>query len=142
MTYKLASIPGDGIRKRGDLRPTLQRPLIGIGAPAVFFVPQTCYLLGVRTIVPENPDVANSVGAITSEVAVRRQLKVKPTSEGFFTIEGVQGEKVFSNFDQAYCGALDELKSRVQQRTHATIVPRSISIHKVKNRDCNPQIFK
>ena len=41
MTYKLASIPGDGIGREVISDLTLQRPLIGIGAPAVFFIPQT-----------------------------------------------------------------------------------------------------
>jgi len=105
-----------GVGRDYSVNITLHRPLIGIGAPAAFFVPLAGKLLGARTIVPENADVANAVGAITSKVVVRRQLKVKPTSEGFFTIEGVEGEKVFSDFDQAYSYALDELKSRVQQQ--------------------------
>lgn len=95
---------------------TLHRSLIGIGAPAAFFIPSAGKLLGARTIIPENADVANAVGAITSKVVIRRQLKVKPTNEGFFSIEGVEGGKVFSDFDQAYTYALDELKNRVQQQ--------------------------
>jgi N-methylhydantoinase A/oxoprolinase/acetone carboxylase beta subunit len=56
--------------RKGDLELTarLSRPIVGIGAPALFFVPSLERLLHTKVVVPPNHDVGNAVGAICSQV--------------------------------------------------------------------------
>jgi hypothetical protein len=93
----------------------LHRPVIGIGAPAMYFVPRAGEALGTKTILPPDADVANAVGAITSQVMVRKQIQIKPGDDGRFIIEGIEGAKSFEDFDQANDWAIEELRNRIIQ---------------------------
>ena len=93
----------------------LHRPVIGIGAPAMYFVPRAGEALGTQTILPPDADVANAVGAITSQVMVRKQIQIKPGDDGRFIIEGIEGAKSFEDFGQANDWAVAELKNRILQ---------------------------
>jgi len=95
------------------------RPVIGIGAPAACFVPRAAEWMGTEAILPSDADVANAVGAITSEVMVRQQVWIAPDNDGAFLIEGIEGARRFTDFDQAHAWALDELKRRVRDRGRA-----------------------
>jgi N-methylhydantoinase A/oxoprolinase/acetone carboxylase beta subunit len=93
----------------------LHRPVIGIGAPAAYFVPRAGEVLGTKTILPPDADVANAIGAITSQVMVRKQIQIKPGNDGHFTITGIKGTRRFSDFDQANEWAIGELKTKIIQ---------------------------
>ncbi len=90
----------------------LHRPVIGIGAPATHFVPRAGSALGAKIILPPDADVANAVGAITSEVRVSRQVQIKPGSDGDFIVTGIEGVRSFRDFDQANDWALGALKDK------------------------------
>ncbi len=98
---------------------TLNRPVIGIGAPIAHFLPQAAKLLGTRAILPEHADVANAIGAITSHIAVRRKLKVKPGQEGGFLIEGLAGALHFATLQDAEAHAKNELGLMVRKIARA-----------------------
>jgi hypothetical protein len=83
--------------------------VVGIGAPIHFFLPHAAKTLGTEAVVPENADVANAIGAITSNVVVKRQLRIIPDEEGGFLIEGLAGVRHFKKFDDADAFARDEL---------------------------------
>ena len=91
----------------------LHNPIIGIGAPAHFFLPKAGELLQAETILPEDADVANALGAITSNVVVRCQAKIKPSSNGYFVIEGFEGAQSFRTFDEANDWTEDQLRQKV-----------------------------
>jgi N-methylhydantoinase A/oxoprolinase/acetone carboxylase beta subunit len=98
---------------------TLNRPVIGIGAPIAHFLPQAAKLLGTRAILPEHADVANAIGAITSHIAVRRRLKVKPDQDGGFLIEGLAGALHFETLQEAEAHAKNELGILVRKIARA-----------------------
>ena len=50
---------------------------------------------------PEHASVANAIGAITSNVVVKRQLRIIPDEEGGFLIEGLAGVRHFKKFEDA-----------------------------------------
>jgi N-methylhydantoinase A/oxoprolinase/acetone carboxylase beta subunit len=56
--------------RRGSASMTakINKPIIGIGAPANLFVPRLEFILDTKVIVPENHDVGNAVGAVCSQV--------------------------------------------------------------------------
>ena len=90
-------------------------PVIGIGAPVHYFLPQAGKRLNARVIIPENADVANAVGAITSHVMIKRKLSIKTDSFGRFVVEGVAGTQQFRNIEAAEAWAVEYLKSHVRE---------------------------
>jgi N-methylhydantoinase A/oxoprolinase/acetone carboxylase beta subunit len=79
----------------------LRPPMVGVGAPIGHFLPEVAQLLGAQTLLPEFHEVANAVGAITSQVSIKRQVAIKPDSAGGFYIEGLSGGRRFKELDAA-----------------------------------------
>ncbi len=109
----------NGGGKDYSVRFTLNRPVIGIGAPIAHFLPQAARLLGTKAILPEHADVANAIGAITSHIAVRRNLKIKPDQDGGFLIEGLAGARHFETLQDAEAHAKTELGILVRKTARA-----------------------
>jgi hypothetical protein len=57
---------------------TLDRPVVGIGAPAHVFLPPLLERLGCDVIIPKDHDVGNAVGAVCSQVSVSAEVSVFP----------------------------------------------------------------
>ena len=119
------------------VRIDLKRPVVGIGAPIHFFLPRAAKALGTEAILPENADVANAIGAITSNVVVKRQLRIIPDEEGGFLIEGLAGVRHFKKFEDADDFARKELVQRV--RNLARIAGTSAQEIKLKIEDKIPK---
>jgi len=96
------------------VRIDLKRPVVGIGAPIHFFLPRAAEALGAKVVVPQDADVANAIGAITSNVVVKRHVRIIPNQEGGFLIEGLAGARHFKKFDEADAFARDELARMVR----------------------------
>jgi N-methylhydantoinase A/oxoprolinase/acetone carboxylase beta subunit len=91
-----------------------KRPVIGIGAPIAFFLPRAAAMVGARAVLPEHADVANAIGAITSNVVIERQVRIIPGGDGGFLIEGLSGARRFKAFDEADTVAKNELAGMVR----------------------------
>ena len=91
----------DGDRRAFAVRFELRRPIIGVGAPIDHFLPEVAQVLGARAVVPDFHDVANAVGAIVSQVSIKRQAAIKPDPAGGFYIEGLSGHQRFQALDAA-----------------------------------------
>ncbi len=94
---------------------TLKFPIVGIGAPVARFLPAAAELLHTRAVIPDDADVANAIGAITSQVVVRRQLSIRPDDQGRFQIEGVTDQRRFASLDQADHHALETICEQVRR---------------------------
>jgi N-methylhydantoinase A/oxoprolinase/acetone carboxylase beta subunit len=94
----------------------LKHPVIGVGAPIKFFLPQAVTLFKTKAILPEHADVANAIGAITSHVFIKKQLRIVPGAEGGFIVEGISGARKFKNIDDADRFAREELANIVHER--------------------------
>lgn len=77
----------------------LNHPVVGLGAPARFFVPDAAALLGAEVVIPPHAQVANAVGAITSKVVVRRQVTIHPVTPGGFAARGFPEPLVAEELD-------------------------------------------
>jgi N-methylhydantoinase A/oxoprolinase/acetone carboxylase beta subunit len=119
------------------VRIDLKRPVVGIGAPIHFFLPRAAKALGTKAVLPENADVANAIGAITSNVVVKRQLRIIPDEEGGFLIDGLADVRHFKKFEDADAFARDELVQRV--RDLARIAGTSAQEIKLKIEDKIPK---
>lgn len=98
----------------------LKRPVVGIGAPIAYFLPKAAKALGAEAILPEDADVANAIGAITSRVVVKRQVRIVPGVGRGFTIEGLSNAGIFNEFEDAYSFAVDELVRLVRKQGRAS----------------------
>ncbi|PIE61905.1 MAG: hydantoinase/oxoprolinase [Desulfobacterales bacterium] len=94
-----------------------KQPVIGIGAPIRYFLPQAVTPFGGEAVMPEDADVANAIGAVTSKVMIRRQLSIIPGSGGF-TIEGISGNQRFKDFEKADAFAKEELTRMIRDLGH------------------------
>lgn len=91
----------------------LRRPIVGIGAPVHFFLPQAAQLLGTEAVVPPHADVANAIGAITSSVCVHQRVEICPTDAGRYAISGLEGAPTYTNLEDATQYATEELRRSV-----------------------------
>ncbi|MFV0437447.1 MAG: hydantoinase/oxoprolinase family protein [Desulfopila sp.] len=101
------------------LKVQIEQPIIGIGAPIGHFLPQAAARLGAASIIPENAEVANAIGAITSRIRLRRQLQIRPDDHGRFLVEGIHGGKVFTSPDLAEVWAVDYLRDTLRRKARA-----------------------
>ena len=97
----------------------LKRPLVGLGAAAEFFLREPARLLSAELLIPENADVANAVGAITSMVHVSCRGSVVPSSDGSYFLSGVEGNLKFSDFDSAHSALVLRLEQDVRELAKA-----------------------
>lgn len=91
----------------------LKRPVIGIGAPIKYFLPRAAKFLTAEAVLPEDADVANAIGAITSNVSVKKQLRIISGEQGGFIVEGIPGNPWFKDFPDADLFARDNLTRMV-----------------------------
>ena len=101
------------------VRINLKRPVVGIGAPIHFFLPRAAEALGAEAVLPQDADVANAIGAITSNVVVNRHVRIVPNQEGGFLIEGLAGAGHFQKFDEADAFAREQLARMVRDLARA-----------------------
>ncbi len=97
-------------------------PIIGIGAPAAFFLPAAAGLLHTEAVIPVDGDVANAIGAITSGVLVERRAAIQPDEQGLFHVQGLPGAPVFKELEaaEAFCvRALGEVVRELAGRSGA-----------------------
>jgi N-methylhydantoinase A/oxoprolinase/acetone carboxylase beta subunit len=102
---------GSSFKVHFQLRP----PMVGVGAPIGHFLPAVTQFLEARTLLPEFHDVANAVGAITSQVSIQRQVSIKPDSAGGFYIEGLAGSRRFKDLDAAEGYAQSALAEEIRR---------------------------
>ncbi|MFW6133758.1 MAG: DUF1638 domain-containing protein [Planctomycetota bacterium] len=102
-----------GGSQRYRVRVSLSRPIVGIGAPARFFLPPAGERMDTEVVIPPDAEVANAVGAVTSSVSVRRQVSIAPTESGRYAIEGIAGAPTFRRLTAAHEHAVDALRRRI-----------------------------
>ncbi len=93
---------------------TLRRPIIGLGAPVHFFLPQAARLLGTQAVIPRHADVANAIGAITSHVVVTRHARIEPNAAGGYAVHGLSEARDFARLDDAHAHAVAGLERLVR----------------------------
>jgi len=104
----------DGVGEDFSLSIECHRPVVGIGAPAGWFIPRAASLLNARAIICEDADVANAIGAITSNVVVRHAVRIKPDGDGGYSVEGLADAPRFGAFSEAELWARERLEGHVR----------------------------
>ncbi|MCF8109540.1 MAG: DUF1638 domain-containing protein [Desulfohalobiaceae bacterium] len=104
-----------GGKRRYSISARLAHPIIGIGAPAHYFLPNAGRQLNAEVVIPEDADVANALGAITSHVLIRQKVSIKPDHLGRFVVENIAGGRQFAQIEKAEAWAIEQLKESVQK---------------------------
>lgn len=112
-------------------------PIIGIGAPVHYFLPDAGQRLNAKVIIPENADVANALGAITSCITIKQRASIRPDDLGHFIVEGIMGCKSFRNIDKAEAWAVEQLKNSVQQMGRTAGTSRKTVEMEIRDRIVN-----
>ncbi len=97
------------------LKAAIRHPVIGIGAPASYFLPKSCKLLGAEVLIPDNADVANAIGAITGSISLRNSLTIQPSNDGRFRVIGITGIPFFTTLENAEQWVLKYLQERLRE---------------------------
>ncbi len=113
-----------------SLQATFLRPIIGVGAPVAFFLPGAAGRFGCPILLPDDGDVANALGAITSQVLVRRRLAIRPDGYGRFVVDGVSGAPSFASLETAEKWARVHLRTVIlDEARHAGTSGAAVAIH-------------
>ena len=82
--------------------------------PAGAFLPQACSRLGAEAIIPHDADVANAIGAVTSQVVVSKTARIRPNDLGRYAVDGLPGARDFATLADAERHAVGELERIVR----------------------------
>ena len=80
---------------------SLERPLLGVGAPVGAFLPQAAANLSTRLIVPRHAEVANAFGAITGRVVERTEVIIRPHRLDGFNLMAADLQARFDTLEEA-----------------------------------------
>lgn len=107
-----------GMAKTGGLEMAsrLDRPVVGIGAPAHVYVPMVERLLGTQVIIPHDHDVGNAVGAVCSMVAESVEVQIHKRDNTFFVYIPDQEPIEVDRLEQALYAAKEGAAAYVRKR--------------------------
>jgi len=111
-----------------EISTRLTRPIVGIGAPAKFFVPKLEGLLHTNVVVPENHEVGNAVGAVCSKVFDSVIIQVHPRGGQFNIITPFSEPLMVDRLEEAIARgsamAQDHVAEQVRSSGGANVVTR------------------
>ena len=94
-----------------EMRPKVTVPIIGIGAPSKYLMEDIGTRLGSKVMFPENYDVGNAIGAVSSKVVESMSAMVTPTNDFRFKLEvPYLGPSYYSNIDSAISAGRSSLE--------------------------------
>lgn len=108
----------DEKKTQHGLKAAFAHPIIGIGAPTPYFLPEAGRLLGAKIIIPQNADVANALGAITSHIRVHNSITIQPTSSGHYAVIGIAENPRFTSLEIAEEWVLNYLQASLRRDAH------------------------
>lgn len=85
-----------------DIMPRFKIPIVGIGAPSRYMMEDLAERLNAEVIFPQDNDVGNAVGAITSKISESLSATVTPTPDyRFMANVPFMGSSYYSHLDTA-----------------------------------------
>ena len=82
-------------------------------------MPAIAKSLGAVADIPEHADVANAVGAITSDVVLTKNAYVMPSASGNYVVRGLVTTNTFPEFEEAFKFAVDNVHKDLLQKAKA-----------------------
>jgi N-methylhydantoinase A/oxoprolinase/acetone carboxylase beta subunit len=102
------------LNKKGLLKmlPKIDVPIVGIGAPAKFLMYDIGERLGTKAVFPEDFDVGNAIGAVSSKVVESLSATVTPTNDYRYKLEvPYLGPSYYSRMESAVSAGRSSLEN-------------------------------
>ncbi len=112
----LHAAAGEKTFPRLSLRTTLDRPIVGIGAPASILIGPLATRMEARVIVPPNHDVGNAVGAVCSEITESISIEISPIGDKFLVFWQFSAPMQYSHLEEAVSSARIQAERYVMER--------------------------
>ena len=113
--YLLRASSASGEGTLVDFSVRLDRPVIGLGAPAPAYYPAVAARLGTRAVVPGHAGVANAVGAVVGRVRIRARGTITKPDDGQYRVFAGTHPRDFPALDTATTHARKTLESQARQ---------------------------
>ena len=110
---RAASNPGEDALVDFSVR--LDRPVVGLGAPAPVYYPAVAARLGTRAVVPEHAGVANAVGAVVGGVRVQATGTITKPDDGLYRVFAGAGPRDFPDLEIATAHARRVLEAQARK---------------------------
>lgn len=114
--YLLDLASGARPSRLARLNPSIQRKIVGIGAPAHIYLPMIQERLGTEVIVPENHEVGNAVGAVCSQIVETTRVVVFPKEHKYTVFAHFYGSVEYEHIEQAVGRARTMAAEYVRER--------------------------
>ena len=98
-----------------DFSVRLDRPVIGLGAPAPAYYPAVASRLGTRAVVPEHAGVANAVGAVVGGIRVQATGTIATPDDGLYRVFAGTGPREFPDLEAATAHARSMLEAQARE---------------------------
>ena len=113
--YLLRAAAASGEHSLVDFSVRLDRPVIGLGAPAPVCYPAVAARLGAPVVVPEHAGVANAVGAVVGGIRIRAAGTIAAPGEGLYRVFAGAGPRDFPDLETATAHARSVLEARARK---------------------------
>jgi N-methylhydantoinase A/oxoprolinase/acetone carboxylase beta subunit len=112
----LHAAAGEKTFPRLSLRATLDRPIVGIGAPASILVGPLATRMDAQVVIPQNHDVGNAVGAVCSEITESISIEISPVGDKFLVFWQFSAPMQYSHLEEAVSSARTQAERHVVER--------------------------
>ena len=98
-----------------DFSVRLDRPVIGLGAPAPAYYPAVAARLGTRAVVPQHAGVANAVGAVVGGIRVQATGTIATPDDGLYRVFAGASPRDFPDLETATAHARSMLEAQARK---------------------------
>lgn len=102
-----------------SMRTRIDRPVVGIGAPAHIMVKPLQDRMDLQVVIPENFDVGNAVGAVCSQISESISVQVYPKENKFMVFSQFCSPLEFFHLEEAISSARSSAERYVRDKVEA-----------------------
>ncbi len=113
-----------------QMHASLQLPIVGLGAPAASYYPQTAKWLHTQAIVPAHADVANALGAVVGSVRQQQFVLITAASGTEVNVHFADSVKLFDSLEEAAPVAIEWARHEAVARAKAAGAGNIVVEHK------------
>jgi N-methylhydantoinase A/oxoprolinase/acetone carboxylase beta subunit len=99
------AVAGEQIFKHMSMKASLDRPMVGVGAPAEIMVKPLEERMGAKVVIPPNFDVGNAVGAVCSLISESITVEVYPRDDKFIVFSQFGSPSEYRQLESALASA-------------------------------------
>jgi N-methylhydantoinase A/oxoprolinase/acetone carboxylase beta subunit len=112
----LHSAIGESMFNHITMKTGIDRPVIGIGAPARIMVKPLEQRMNVQVVIPENFDVGNAVGAVCSQISESVSMQVYPKENKYLVFSQFCSPLEFFHLEEAISSARTSAERYVRDK--------------------------